>query len=180
MNNNVDLSIFSFFSSLSKERLAEIESFSILQHYKKGDIVFDCNEPARNLYGIVSGEVDLSILFKEKIITKNIKYEEYISTHIENLEKPITIETVQKGDMFGWSALVEPEKMTATARCNKDCDIVLIPAVDLKELFARDPELGYHLSSQINSLIAQRLNNRTENLVEAWCTLFETEHIGQA
>ncbi len=177
MNKNIELSFFPFFSGISRDRLAEIEAFSIVQNYEKGATVFESNEPARNLYGLIQGDVDLSILFKEEIITKDIKYEEYISTNIENLEKPIIIEKVKNHDIFGWSALVEPERMTATARCAGDCEIVLIPASDLNQVFNNDPELGYLLSARLNIVIAKRLNSRTKKLVDTWCSLFETERI---
>jgi len=177
MNKNPDLSLFPFFSGISRDRLAEIEAFSIIQTYEKGAAVFHSNEPARNLYGLIQGDVDLSILFKEEIITKNIKHEEYISTNVENLEKPVTIETVKNHDIFGWSALVEPEQMTSTARCTSDCEIILFPASNLKQIFNNDPELGYLLSSRLNVIIAHRLKHRTEKLVDAWCTLYETESI---
>lgn len=177
MNKNVELSFFPFFSGISRDRLAEVEAFSIVQNYEKGAAVFESNEPARYLYGLIQGDIDLSILFKDKIITKDIKYEEYISTNVENFEKPIIIEKVKNHDIFGWSALVEPERMTATARCANDCEIVLIPASELKQIFNNDPELGYLLSARLNILIAQRLSSRTEKLVNTWCSLFETERI---
>jgi len=177
MNKNPDLSLFPFFSGIYGDRLAEIEAFSIVQNYEKGAVIFQSSEPARNLYGLIQGDVDLSILFKEEIITKDIKHEEYISVNVKNLEKSIIIEKVKSHDIFGWSALVEPGRMTATARCASDCEIVLIPASDLKQIFNNDPELGYLLSSRINIIIAQRLNSRTEKLMGTWCSLFETERI---
>ncbi len=178
MDKGVALSQFPFFSDISRDRLAEIEAFSIMQTYEQGAVIFQNNEPAKNLYCLVNGEVNLAILFKEEVITKDVKYEEYISTNVEVFEKPIIIEKVKSGDIFGWSALVTPERMTATARCAKDCEIVLIPAASLKQIFSNDPELGYLLSSRISSVIAKRLNSRTEKLVDAWCSLFETERIG--
>ncbi|MCP4673549.1 MAG: cyclic nucleotide-binding domain-containing protein [Desulfobacula sp.] len=177
MSKNPDLSLFPFFSGISRDRLAEIEAFSIVQNFEKGAVIFHHNESARNLYGLIQGDVDLSILFREEIITKNIKYEEHINTDIEEFEKPIIIEKVKKPSIFGWSALVEPEKMTATARCASDCEIVLIPASDLKQVFNSDSELGYLLSANLNSIIAQRLHSRTAKLVATWCSLFETERI---
>lgn len=177
MNKEISLSQFSFFSDVSRERLSEIEAFSIIQTYGKGDVVFQNSEPAKNLYSLVHGEVDLAILFKEKIVTKDIKYEEYISTRVESFERPIVIEKVGAGDVFGWSALVSPEKMTATARCATDCEIVLIPAADLRQVFSHDSELGYKLTTRISSIIAGRLNSRTEKLVDAWCMSFEAERI---
>ena len=171
------LSRFPFFSDVSEERLAEIASFSLVQNYEKGTTVFQSNEPARNLYCLVQGDIRLSILFKEKIITRDIKYEEYIHTNVEILEKPIVIEKITDLDIFGWSAMVEPERMTATAQCETDCDIILIPASELKRMFDNDPKLGYLLSARISSIIAKRLNSRTENLVDAWCSLFGAEMI---
>ncbi|MCK5162688.1 MAG: cyclic nucleotide-binding domain-containing protein [Desulfobacula sp.] len=174
MNKKIDLFQFPFFSDISRERLSEIEGFSIVQSYDKGSIVFQSNEPARNLYGIIEGDVELNIIFKETIVTKDIKYEEYIRKHEETFERPIIIEEVKNKEIFGWSALVEPEKMTATATCTSDCEIILIPASKLKLLFSRDTETGYLLSSRLSVLIARRLNNRTKKLVDTWCNLFET------
>ncbi len=177
MNEKVDLAVFPFFSGISSERLSQIESFSILQYYDENDVIFLSNEPARNLYGVIKGEVELTLLFKEEIVTKDIKYEEYIATHVEVMEKPIVIEQVEEQGIFGWSSLVEPEIMTATARCKKDCGIILIPASDLKNMFHSDPEFGYLMTSRLNALISRRLNSRTEKLVEAWCQLFEYHDI---
>lgn len=177
MGKNPDLSQFPFFSGLSKDRLAEIEAFSMVQTLDQGDVVFNSDEPARNLYGLCEGEISLSLLFREKIITKDIKYEEYIRTHVEIFEKPVIIEKVKNKDIFGWSAMVSPERMTATAKCENNCEVVLIPASDLKRIFNRDTELGYILASRVSSIIAQRLNSRTEKLVDTWCSLFESEKV---
>ncbi len=77
-----------------------------MQTYEQGAVIFQNNEPTKNLYGFVNGEVNL------------------------------------------------------------------------KQVFSKDQELGYLLSSRISSIIANRLNCRTEKLVDAWCSLFETERIG--
>ncbi len=175
--SKINLSNFSFFAGIAHDRLAEIEEFSMVQTYEKGNVIFQNNEPAKNLYGLVNGDVNLSILFKEEIITKDIQYEEYINTNVEILKKPVIIENIKSGDIFGWSALVEPERMTATAICKKECEVILLPASGLKQVFSSDPELGYLLSARISNLIAQRLDSRTEKLVDAWCSLFETEKI---
>lgn len=175
--SKINLSNFSFFAGISHDRLAEIEAFSMVQIYEKGAAIFQNKEPAKNLYGLVNGDVNLSILFREEIITKDIQYEEYINTNVEILEKPVILEKIKSGDIFGWSALVEPERMTTTALCEKECEVVLLPASGLKQMFSNDPELGYLLTARISNIIAQRLDNRTEKLMDAWCSLFEAERI---
>ena len=177
MNQIADLSNFPFFSDISRDRLAQIEAFSMVRTYEKGSVVFQSNEAAENLFGLIRGDLNLSIIFKEEIVTKNIKYEEYISTNVEILEKPVIIEKIKNHDIFGWSALVQPQRMTATAQCETDCEVVVIPAFDLKQIFSNDPELGYLLSVRISNIISQRLHTRTKHLVDAWCSLFETEKI---
>lgn len=177
MSKTPDLSQFHFFSDISRDRLAEIESFGIVQDFARGDIVFRDNEPARNLYCLNEGEINLSLTFREDVVTRDIKYEEYRHTNVETQEKAVVIEKVKSHEIFGWSALVEPERMTATAVCETDCRIILIPASELKRIFGTDPQLAYHLTSRISSLIAGRLKSRTDKLVEAWCALFEAEKI---
>lgn len=174
---SIALNQFPFFAGISGERLLEIASFSIAQAYTKGETVFQTDEPARNLYALAKGGVELSILFSEEKVTREIRYEDYISTRVELFEKPIIIETVGPGEIFGWSALVSPEKMTASAKCTMDSEIVVIPAAGLKTMFSRDTELGYLLTERISSIIAKRLNSRTEKLVEAWCIAFDTGEI---
>jgi CRP-like cAMP-binding protein len=177
MNKEIDFSIFPFFSDISLERQSEIESISFVQSHEKGSILFQKNEPARYIYGLIEGCVELNITFKEEVVTKDIKHEDYINTHIETFERPIAIEYVKENDILGWSALVEPERMTSTALCINDSKVALIPASDLKKIFNNDPELGYIISSRINALIARRLFSRTEKLVDAWCQLFDTANI---
>jgi len=177
MQQKPDLSQFSFFSDISRESLGEIEAFSHIQTYEKGEIVFHSQEPAEHLYGLMQGDVDLLILFTDKIITKDIKYEEYISTQVKNVEKPVKIDEIKQDEIFGWSAFVEPGKMTSTACCAQASEIVLIPAARLKSLFGNDPKLGYLLSTRISSIIAQRLDSRTQKLVRAWCELYEADRI---
>lgn len=146
----------------------------MVQTYSKGSTIFHHNEAADNLYALIRGDLELSIIFTEEIITKKIKHEEYIQTKKQILERPIVIETVNDNEIFGWSALVEPWLMTATATCISDAKIAFFPASGLRQLFSRDPELGYIISTRLTGLIASRLHNRTEKLVDAWCTMFKT------
>lgn len=177
MQQKPDLSQFPFFSDISREYLEEIEAFSHIKTYEKGDIIFQSQEPAEHLYGLMQGDVDLLILFTDKILTKDIKYEEFISTQVKNVEKQVKIDEIKQNEVFGWSAFVEPGKMTSTACCAQASQIALIPADKLKSLCGNDPELGYLLSTRISAIIAQRLNSRTQKLVRTWCELYEADCI---
>jgi CRP-like cAMP-binding protein len=68
-----------------------------------------------------------------------------------------TVDTLIQGDLVGWSALVEPYKMTSVATACTDCRLVVVDALRLRELCDRDPSLGYRLLEQVARLLADRL-----------------------
>jgi CRP-like cAMP-binding protein len=69
-----------------------------------------------------------------------------------------TVDTLIGGDIVGWSALVEPYKMTGTATASKDTNLIMVEAKPLRALCERDPLLGYRLLRQVAKLLADRLD----------------------
>jgi CRP-like cAMP-binding protein len=61
------------------------------------------------------------------------------------------------GDLLGWSALIEPYKMTAIATAMKNTLLVRLDAPRLRRLCDQDPLLGYRLAIQVAKLLAHRL-----------------------
>jgi CRP-like cAMP-binding protein len=84
---------------------------------------------------------------------------------------------VTPGKIFGWSALVSSRIRTVTAQCAQASTLIALPADGLRDLFAKDPTLGYLLMSRLCDIVAQRLKNRTEKLIEAWGEAFELDEI---
>jgi CRP-like cAMP-binding protein len=118
---------------LDKNLIAELNIFSDIIHkklevliqgwdlleFQTNDIIFHQDDTATNLYGILDGEVESSIVIKDKILKADVEYEEAIHTRTEIIEKPIVVDTVERGEVFGWSSLVSPRQWTATARCSR-------------------------------------------------------------
>ncbi|MGK7916406.1 MAG: cyclic nucleotide-binding domain-containing protein [Prochloraceae cyanobacterium] len=72
------------------------------KNFLAGAVIFEQGEPGDLVYGIVEGEVEISI--KGKVI-----------------------ETLETGDVFGQSALVQPEhKRASTARAKTNCLIAFL------------------------------------------------------
>ncbi len=69
-----------------------------------------------------------------------------------------TVDTLVPGDLLGWSALVEPYRMTAIATAPAGTRLIKIEAKRLRELCDRDPLLGYRLMSQVVKLLDDRLD----------------------
>ena len=165
------------FSDITQEKLeALIQGWDLLE-FQTNDIIFHQDDTAKNLYGMLVGEVELSIVIKDKVSKADVEYEEAIHTRIEIIEKPIVVDTVGRGEVFGWSSLVSPGRWTATARCSMTSKILSISAADLKDMFDKDPELGYVMMTRLNEIISSRLQKRTDKLVETWVEAFDVDRI---
>ena len=82
------------FRGVTPRVLTEIANESEEMTFEEGTLLFSAGEPAQDIYELVEGSVDLVALEKELV-------------HL----------TVSRsGQIFGWSALVEPYERTATAK----------------------------------------------------------------
>ena len=168
---------FTFFSGISQEKLEPIISQLNLLEFQTNEIIFHQGDIAQNLYGVLDGEVELSIIVTDKIYKAEVEHEEAVRNRLEIIEKPIVVDTVASGEVFGWSSLVSPGRWTATSQCSRACKIFFISAADLNDMFKKDPELGYGLMSILNEIIASRLQKRTDILVETWIEAFDIDRV---
>jgi len=164
---------FSIFSAVQRDKLSAIAERCKLLEFKSNEVIFHQGDTARNLYGILDGEVELSLLFQDRVLKADVDYEESIQARFEVLEKPIVIETLGPGDVFGWSALVNPRQLTATAKCSKHTRVFSLPADELKAMNDQDPATGYVIIEKLAEVIAQRLQARTDKLIETWGEAFD-------
>jgi CRP-like cAMP-binding protein len=171
------LAEFKFFSDIPEDKLSAIAQIGNLLEYKIDDILFRVGDTAENLCGVVDGEVELSLVFKDKVLKTDIKYEEAIQSRFEIIEKPIQVALVNPGQIFGWSALVSDQQRTLTARCGKSSRLLSLASDDLRALFRKDFELGYIIMTRLSDIIAKRLRDRTDKLIEAWGEAFEVDEI---
>ena len=68
MTKENPLARFKFFSSLTAETLNLIAQKGKILEFEPGDVIFHFNEPAEHFYGLLEGEVDLSLVFKDKVL----------------------------------------------------------------------------------------------------------------
>ena len=168
---------FKFFNEVPPETIEAIGQKGELLEFGPGDVIFHIDEPARHLYGLVEGEVDLSIVFKDKVLKTEIEYEEAIQARMVDEEKSIVIDTVLPNQIFGWASLVGSDRRTVTARCAEPTRVISLSAKDLKAMFAEDYFLGYVVMTKLADIIARRLKNRTDKLIETWVEAFDGDAI---
>jgi CRP-like cAMP-binding protein len=103
-----------------------------------GTHLFSEGDPADALSIIVEGEVDIQYTL--------------------GTGERRTVDRLVAGDILGWSAVVEPYRMTAVATTRMDTRLLKIDARRLRELCERDPLVGYRLMNQVVKLLADRLD----------------------
>ena len=166
-----------FFSNIADDGLEAIAQLGELLDFIAGDIIFQNGEFSDRLYGVVTGEVELSLVYQDKVLKADIKYEKENQSRIEAVEKPIQVALVNPGKIFGWSALVSRRRRTLTAKCLGTCQLIGLPGDALKTLFEKDATLGYTIMTRLSDLISGRLQDHTEKLIEAWVEAFDMDSL---
>ena len=171
------LSDFKFFEGVQSDYLEAISRLGEVVEYDSGDAIFHFDEPAIYLYGLIEGEVDLSVVFRDKVLKTEIEYEEAIQASVVEKEKSIVVDSVYPGQVFGWASLVGPARRTVSAHCVQSSRILSLPAAELRTMFDANPSLGYVIMNKMSDIISKRLKNRTEKLIETWVEAFDVDAI---
>lgn len=127
----------SFLADLSpraQEKLLDMgESF----HYPEGETIFHEGDPSLHLFVVKTGQVAIEV-------------------HVPSKGRR-TIMTAGPGDLFSWSALVEPRIETASARATQPTEAFGVKGGALMDLCREDPEFGFELYRALAEVISSRL-----------------------
>ena len=168
---------FPIFSDMPQEHLLAISQLGKVTEFDPNQTIFQDGEQAFDIYGVVDGEVELSITIRDKILKRDIQYEEYIQTRTEIIENDIIVESIASGEVFGWSALISPRLYTTAAVCSQPSTIISLPGDKLKAIFSENAQLGYVFMKRLSEIISQRLRNRTSSLIESWSQAFDVNRV---
>lgn len=168
---------FSIVAGMPPETLAEIARMAAIRSFDADQAIFEEGQIATELYGLLEGEVALSLVFQDRVLKADVRHEEYVHKHVEIVEKEMVFETVAPGEIFAWSALIAPHQLTSTARCRKPSRVVALPVDALETVFEHDPRTGTLFMRRLAEVIAQRLRLRTDKLIETWHQAFGENQI---
>lgn len=146
----MDLSLLKQSELFKKITAKELTLFSPLareENHEAGSILFSQSGAAEKVFLLDFGMVALKTSFSEGL---EITY--------EMITRP--------GDPFGWSALVAPFKLTATAICLEKSRVIAFYKKDLDPFFLSRPHLGYRVMQNLCVLIARRLHRTRQLLAE--------------
>ncbi len=133
------------FDGLPDSELKAIAGISEVIECPKGTMAFKENEEAKKLYVLIEGKVA-------------IQFE--VGRHQEAV-----VHSVASGQAFGWSALVQPYKFTAGARCMEDCKVLTVDREGMRRLLEEDCRVGFIIMEKLAEIISQRLRDTRIQLI---------------
>ncbi len=135
-----DLRQTDLLAGLSDWALAKIMGICREDVFGPGDIIFTEGTDAEDVHLLLEGQVVLEI-------------------QINAVQRRVTttVDTVNRGHIFGWSALVEPHVLTASARCTQAARVALMNGTALLGIFKEYPEIGYAVMKNLSGIISSRL-----------------------
>jgi CRP-like cAMP-binding protein len=171
------LNAFAILEGFPEDIVNRIGQSSQLFDYASRDIIIKEGLDATHMYGVVAGEVELSIHYRDQVVKTDVKHEDYVHKRVETIEKNIVVEVLEPGEIFAWSAFCAPHKLTSTATCTQASRVAAIDGAELRAILAQAPETGYLFAQRVAEVISRRLRNRTARLLETWHEAFGVENV---
>ncbi len=137
-----------FFKGLNPEYISLIAGCGKNAVFKKGEYIAREGKEANHFFIIQQGKVAIDILTVE--------------------EGPVIIQTVEAGDIFGWSWIIEPHFWRFDARVLETTHAIALDGKCLRGKCNEDPKLGYELLKRFSSVLAQRLEMARMQLMDIY------------
>jgi CRP/FNR family cyclic AMP-dependent transcriptional regulator len=130
---------FSFFAGFDAATIKEFSMASTEVEVKKGEWLFRDGDKADGFYIILKGKIDIKVSLGEKGICQ------------------VAVSSLTKGDILGWSSLVDPYVYKLCAFASQDSRLIKMDCIRLCEMMAHQPHIGYMLMTRIAQVIGNRL-----------------------
>ena len=132
---------YRLFGGLTAEELAGVAMITREACFADKAVIFSDGNPATHVYMLESGVVELV----HHIV-------------VDDRTVPVQVGSIPPGEPFGWSAFVEPYRLTATAQCKGPVKAIVIEAAELRAMSEANCHLGYTIMKKIAGVLAERLS----------------------
>ena len=136
------------FNGLSDDALALIAGCGENVGFEEDEALFAEGDAADSFYVVRSGTVALEI---------------FVPTR-----GAVTIDTIEQGDVVGWSWLVPPYRWHFDARAGTDVRATAFDGACLRGKCAADPQLGYDLMTRFAQVMMERLQSTRLRLLDVY------------
>jgi CRP-like cAMP-binding protein len=134
------------FADLDDKQLHEVAQIASLQKVGAGRDVFTEDQEAPTLYLVVTGRVAIRMRSRRG--------------------QEVVVDELDRGELFGWSAVLGDQTFTAGARTVEDSTLIAFDGERLREALAANPLLGYRVMSIITGVVSSRLAHLRSRLVD--------------
>jgi len=137
-----------FFAGLDPEHLSVIVGCARHVRFEPGEFLCREGEPADNFYLIRHGRVTLELFVPQK--------------------GPVRLQTLDPGEVVGWSWLIEPYTWHFDARALEPVVAVQLDGTCLRNKCDADPRLGYEVLKRFADIMEQRLHTARLGLLDMY------------
>lgn len=137
-----------FFKGLEQGYIEFIAGCGRNVHFDTGAYMFREGNDANYFYIIRKGKVALEVFAAER--------------------GTITIETVEAGEVLGWSWLFPPYRWHFSARAVQPVSAIALDGTCLRRKCSNDPHLGYELTLRVANILMQRLQATRLQLLDVY------------
>jgi CRP/FNR family cyclic AMP-dependent transcriptional regulator len=131
---------FPTFADLEENEIKALATLAEEKQYKPGEFIFCEGDTTTTLYLLLEGQVEMMM-----------------NTNVEGTRREVVM-TAGPGDVFGWSSLVEPYQLTASAHCATPVCVIAIPGPGLRALMAFSCALGSRMMQKMCQVASARLH----------------------
>jgi CRP/FNR family cyclic AMP-dependent transcriptional regulator len=135
-----------FLAGMDQAHLALLTDCAMAAHFKKGNVILREGEPANRFYLIESGKVALE--------------------SGAGFGKPVVVDTIEAGDLLGWSWMFPPYAWHFTARAVTPTEAIFFQGKLLREYCEKNHSLGYELFKRMGAVIVKRLQAARKTMLE--------------
>ncbi|MDO8750529.1 MAG: cyclic nucleotide-binding domain-containing protein [Dehalococcoidia bacterium] len=149
------LSKSKLFAGLSQAELDRVVKLCTGREYQPQTMVFDEGGAAKEVYLLEQGRVALEMK---------------VPSISSAAHRRATVDIASEGDVFGWSALVEPYTYTLSAICLEKVKAIALDAAGLRDLLEQNERIGYQVSKGLVRVVSSRLTSALHLLIgeRAW------------
>lgn len=152
---------FPFFAELNFSQLETLAKSADEMVVDSEHYFFHEGEELNRFYVVKEGDIAIVV----GIPNPNVEHRFVDQLNHTLSTENITVSTLVRGDMFGWSALVPPHKTTAGAKALTPCQVLAFDCAEIRPHFNGDCQFAYMMTMKAAQTIRERLQSiRTESL----------------
>ncbi|HYA71424.1 MAG TPA: cyclic nucleotide-binding domain-containing protein [Thermoplasmata archaeon] len=135
-----------FFSGMDPTLVCAMAAKAEERTYDVGEMLVREGRPAEEFFLVLDGKVALEIGGADRAV--------------------ITVETIGRGELLGWSWLVPPYHWRFDARATKPTQVIAIHAATARYALAAHPALAYQFLLKLLPVVGERLENTRVQLLD--------------